>query len=109
MRCVFSGDIIQFTLVFDALFFRHQQVRIVYFDESLTANDENIMDKLGMQQYFAAPLDNPPVIQLTAAAGARVVNSALSTDPQTNNIFVRPVIKVVPDDTTEGATTIVAE
>lgn len=45
-----------------------EKVRIVYFDESLTADDADIMAKLGLGQYFAEPLINIPVIKLTGTS-----------------------------------------
>lgn len=37
----------------------------MYFDEALTADDPEVMGRLGLGQYFAAPLDNIPRVQLT--------------------------------------------
>lgn len=42
-------------------------MRIVYFDEALTADDADIMARLGMGQYFAEPLLDIPVVKLTGA------------------------------------------
>lgn len=41
------------------------QVRIVYFDEALTADDVSVMSRLGFSQYFAEPLLDIPHIKLS--------------------------------------------
>lgn len=47
------------------------QVRIVYFDEALIANDDTAMSDLGLSQYFAEPLVDIPLIKITGEAGGK--------------------------------------
>ncbi|CAM9842928.1 unnamed protein product, partial [Sphacelaria rigidula] len=69
------------------------KARIVYFDVSETSAHPDFTAKLGIQANWQGDLLSPSAIRLTAegAAGARIVNSGLQTDPGKNNLFTRPI------------------
>eukprot|EP00903_Cladosiphon_okamuranus_P014293 g13275.t1 len=86
------------------------KVRIVYLNAAKTAEDSEVLDRLGIAEDWAAPLLLAPFIKLAAAGAdmARVVPSTLTTDPREELLFTRPVY-LLPTGPTTGTCIVIAE
>ncbi|CAM9194686.1 unnamed protein product, partial [Choristocarpus tenellus] len=68
-------------------------VRIVYFDTADTANDVEVNERLRVSQYFAEPLfsTDTPIPAVAGNAACNVCKDNMQTNPQTNNLYARPL------------------